>query len=439
VRLAERIASLDWARAGADMHALAARLYPICRSITGPGLRETLGILGESISLKTYEVASGTEVFDWTVPKEWTIRDAWIKGPKGDTVVDFKKSNLHVMGYSTPIRAKMPLADLRPHLFTLPDHPDWVPYRTSYYKETWGFCLSQRQLDSLPEGEYEVCIDADLKDGSLTYAECVLPGSSKDEVLLFCHVCHPSLANDNLSGMAVAVRLAQILGESERRHTYRLVFAPTVIGSIVWLHQNEHKVGNIRHGMTLALLGDPGQVQYKQSRAGDAPIDRAVAHVLKRSGNPHVIRPFTPYGYDERQFNSPGFRLPVGCLMRSPNGTFPQYHNSGDNLDFIKPEALADSLRIAAEALAVLEGDGKYLNLNPKCEPRLGKRGIYDGLKGKNALGDFELALLWILNQSDGGHSLLDIAERAGMAFSTVRRAADALEGCGLLKPTEVP
>lgn len=435
MRLPDLIPEIDAARAGAEMHALAARLYPVCRSITGPGLRETLAILGESMPLKTFEVPSGTEVFDWTVPKEWTVRDAWIKDSQGRKVVDFRASNLHVMGYSVPVRAKMPLSELRPRLFTLPDHPDWIPYRTSYYKETWGFCLTQRQLDSLPEGEYEVCIDSTLADGSLTYAECVLPGERADEILLFCHVCHPSLANDNLSGMAVAAQLARLLGRAERRHTFRLVFAPTVIGSIVWLHQNEAKAARIKHGLTLALLGDPGQIQYKRTRDGDAAIDRAIAHALKHSGKPHVLRPFTPYGYDERQFNSPGFALPVGCLMRSPNGTFPQYHNSGDNLDFIRPEALADSLAIAAGALAVLEGDGAYLNQNPKCEPRLGKRGLYEGLKGKNSLGDTELALLWILNLSDGRHSLLDIAERADMPFATVRRAADALEGCGLLKP----
>jgi aminopeptidase-like protein len=426
---------LDWDRAGAEMHALAARLFPICRSITGPGLRDTLKILQESIPLELTEVPSGSDAFDWTVPKEWTIREAWIKGPQGETVVDFKRNNLHVMGYSVPVRARMRLSDLRAHLHTLPEHPDWIPYRTSYYKEAWGFCLAQRQLDGLPDGEYEVCIDSTLADGGLTYAECVLPGASRDEILLFCHVCHPSLANDNLSGMAVAERLARLLGQVERRHTFRFVFAPTVIGSIVWLSRNEEKAKRIKHGLTLALLGDPGQVQYKQTRAGNAPIDRAIGHVLRHSGKPHVIRPFTPYGYDERQFNSPGFALPVGCLMRSPNGTFPQYHNSGDDLGFIRPEALADSLRVAAEALAVLEGDGAFLNLNPKCEPRLGKRGIYDGLKGKSALGDTELALLWILNQSDGAHSLLDIAERAGMPFATVRRAADALEGCGLLAP----
>jgi aminopeptidase-like protein len=427
--------SFDFPAAGARMHALAERLYPICRSITGEGLRETLRMIGEKIPLKNYEVPSGTEVFDWTVPKEWNIRDAWIKNSRGDKVVDFKKSNLHVVGYSTPVKARMKLADLKAHLHSLPDHPDWIPYRSSYYKESWGFCLSHKQLLALPEDDYEVHIDATLADGHLTYSECFLPGKVSDEVVIFAHTCHPSLANDNLSGLGVAVEIAQALGGADRHFSYRFLFCPTVIGPITWLARNEANVSRIKHGLVLALLGDAGALTYKQSRRGDAAIDKAMAHVLGHSDSPYSVRDFTPYGYDERQFCSPGFNLPMGCLMRSPNGTFPEYHSSGDNLDFIKPEALADSLRQCLRALAVLEGDGTYLNQNPKCEPRLGKRGIYEGLKGKPSLGDAELALLWILNFSDGKHSLLDIAERAGFPFATVRRAADILEGCGLLKP----
>lgn len=427
----------DYGAAGGRMHALAARLYPICRSITGPGLRETLGILGERIPLTLTEIPSGTPAFDWVVPKEWTIRDAWVKGPSGEKVVDFKASNLHVVGYSVPVRARMPLSELRPRLHSLPDRPQSVPYRSSYYKEDWGFCLADARLKALPEGEYEVCIDSDLKNGSLTYAECLLPGASKDEVLLFAHCCHPSLANDNLSGLGVAVELAQLLQKGDRRFTYRFVFAPTVIGPIAWLARNEALTANIKHGLVLALLGDSGSPTYKKSRRGNAPIDKAVAHVLARGGKPHTVKDFSPYGYDERQFCSPGFNLPVGCLMRSPNGTFPEYHNSGDDLAFLKPESLADSLRICVETLAVLEGDGYYLNQNPKCEPRLGKRGIYEGLKGKNNLGNAELALLWVLNYGDGANSLSDIAERAGMPFGAIRKAADILEGCGLLKASD--
>jgi aminopeptidase-like protein len=297
-----------------------------------------------------------------------------------------------------------------------------------------GFCLSEAQLRGLPEGEYEVCIDADLKDGSLTYAECVLPGRTDEEVLIFAHACHPSLANDNLSGLGVAVETASALMRCDRRYSYRFLFGPTVIGPIAWLSRNEAVTGRIRHGLVLALLGDAGALSYKRSRRGDAPIDRAVAHVLARSGRPHALRDFSPYGYDERQFCSPGFDLPVGCLMRSPNGTFPEYHNSGDDLAFLKPESLADSLRNVLGALEMVEGDGVYVNLNPKCEPRLGKRGIYDGLKGKSNLGETEMALLWVLNYGDGKHTLADIAAKAAMPFAAVRKAADILEGCGLLK-----
>jgi aminopeptidase-like protein len=423
---------------GDRMYALAERLFPICRSITGNGLRETLAILGEHIPLTLYEVPSGTEVFDWTVPREWNIRDAWIKDPSGARIVDFRASNLHVVGYSTPVQGKFSLADLKPHLHSLPDQPDWIPYRSSYYKDAWGFCLSHNQLLGLAEGEYEVCIDSTLADGHLTYAECFLPGKVEEEVIVFAHTCHPSLANDNLSGLAVAVEMAKALkalGAADRHYSYRFLFCPTVIGPITWLARNEANVHRIRHGLVLALLGDSGALTYKKSRRGDAAIDKAMAHVLKHAGAAHSLREFTPYGYDERQFCSPGFNLPLGCLMRSPNGTFPEYHSSGDNLGFIKPQSLAESLNVCLEALAVIEGDGKYLNQNPKCEPRLGKRGIYEGLKGKANLSNAELSLLWILNFSDGGHSLLDIAERAGYPFASIRAAADVLEGCGLLKP----
>lgn len=435
MRLDKVVEALDLPAAGARMHALASRLYPICRSLTGAGVRETLDALGGLLPLERHEIPSGTQVFDWEVPREWTIRDAWIKNAEGEKVVDFRAHNLHVMGYSTPVKATMSLAELRPRLHALPDRPDWIPYRTSYYKDNWGFSLTQKRLDALPEGRYEVFIDSSLDQGSLSYGECFLPGRTQDEVLLFCHICHPSLANDNLSGIAVAAELAGALQRADRRYGYRIVFCPSVLGAIAWLHANEANVSRIRHGMTLALLGDAGGMTYKRSRDGDAQIDRAAAHALKHCGAPHAIKDFTPYGYDERQFCSPGFNLPVGCLMRSPNGTFPEYHSSGDDLEFIKPWALADSLKQALAILSVLEGDGAYVNLNPKCEPRLGKRGIFEGLKGKDMLGDAEFALLWVLNQSDGGHTLLAIAERAGIPFAVIRRAADVLENCGLLAP----
>lgn len=426
---------------GAALHALAARLYPICRSITGDGVRETLGILGERIPLEVREVASGTPVFDWTVPREWNIRDAWVKNARGERVIDFRAHNLHVVGYSTPVRATMSLAELRPRLHADPAHPDWIPYRTSYYQEAWGFCLSQRALDALPDGDYEVVIDSRLADGALTWGECLVPGETTDEVIVSAHVCHPSLANDNLSGLVVATELARRLAARDRRPrlSTRFLFIPGTIGSIAWLALNEDRLGRIRHGLVAVNLGDPGIPHYKRSRRGDAVIDRAAAHVLAARGD-HRILPFSPYGYDERQFCSPGIDLAVGCLSRTPYGQFPQYHTSADDLDFIRPEALAASLDILEAIVAILERNRRYRNLSPKCEPQLGRRGLYAALGGRSDTRDRQMAMLWVLNQSDGGPGspdLLAIAERAGLPFALVADAAETLLAHDLLAPVE--
>ena len=416
------------------MYALAAELYPIFRSLTGDGVRSTLRCLAREIPLELHEVASGTPVFDWTVPEEWNIREAWIKDPQGREVVNLANHNLHVVGYSVPVRKKMPLSELKPRLFSLPGQPDLIPYRTSYYKKTWGFCLPHRDLERLEEGEYEVCIDSSLAHGSLTYGECYLAGSTAEEVLVSCHICHPSLANDNLAGIAVAVALARLLMARPRRLSYRLLFIPGTIGSITWLALNQAVIPRIRHGLVLTCAGDAGPVTYKKSRRGDAVIDRAMGHVLKTSGAAHRVEEFHPYGYDERQYCSPGLNLPVGCLMRSPHGTFPEYHTSADNLDLIQPQWLADTLMKALEAFNILEHNGRYVNLKPMCEPKLGNYGLYGGGGGQRT-GDFdELALLWVLNLSDGGNDLLAIAERSGMAFDKIQRAAEALVAAGLLR-----
>jgi aminopeptidase-like protein len=337
------------------------------------------------------------------------------------------------------VKAKLSLQELKQHLYALPDRPDWIPYRTSYYRETWGFCLPQRQLDSLPEDEYEAVIDSSLEDGSLTYAECLIPGRSKDEVLISCHACHPSLCNDNLSGLAVATFLAQALSRMERRFSYRFLFIPGTIGSITWLGRNEEVVPLIKHGLVLACVGDRGAFSYKKSRRGNAEIDRAVVHVLATSGNPYNIRDFSPYGYDERQYCSPGFDLPVGCLNRTQHGKFPEYHTSADNLSFVAPEALAGSLRLCLDVFRVLENNHTYQNLNPKCEPQLGKRGLYRLFGGLPDAGARELAMLWVLNLSDGQHSLLDIAERSGLRFEAIVQAAEALRQNELLAPVKGP
>jgi aminopeptidase-like protein len=426
---------VDQPNTGHEMYRLIAELFPICRSITGNGVRETLKILKNHIPLTTHNVPTGTQVFDWTVPREWNITDAYVKDSRGERVIDFRRSNLHVMNYSVPIKRRMSLAELRPHLFTLPNYPDWVPYRTSYYNENWGFCLSHNQLMQLRDEEYEVCIDSSLESGFLTYGQCVLPGDSSEEVLISCHVCHPSLANDNLSGITLALFLAKHLSSVRRKYSYRFLFIPGTIGSITWLSQHEAHTSRIKHGLVLASVGAGNKFTYKKSRRGNAEIDRATVNVLRHSDSSYDVIDFSPYGYDERQFCSPGFNLPVGCFMRTPNGQFPEYHTSADNMNFVQSSRLAESFEVALGILSVLENNGVYINPNPKCEPQLGKRGLYRSVGGVEGRVD-ELAMLWVLNLSDGNQSLLDIAERSGCAFDTIKRAADALLDHALLKPS---
>jgi aminopeptidase-like protein len=424
---------------GDEIYSLICELYPICRSITGEGFRETLARIRKEIALDVHEVPSGTQVFDWTVPKEWNIRDAYVKNSCGERIIDFKRHNLHVVNYSVPVHRKMSLAELRTHLHTLPDQPDWIPYRTSYYKENWGFCLSHNQLQTMREDEYEVCIDSALENGSLTYGQCYLPGENSAEVLISCHACHPSLCNDNLSGVAMATFLAKYLGQAQLRYSYRFLFIPGTIGAITWLSQNEDHVDAIQHGLVLTCVGDCGHITYKKSRRGDAEIDRAMAHVLKHSGRRYDIESFSPYGYDERQYCSPGFNLPVGCFMRTPHGKFPEYHSSADNLELMDAASLAHSLMTCLSVFYVLENNRSYRNQNPKCEPQLGRRGLYRAMGGNRDEKLQETAMLWVLNESDGEHSLLDIAERSGLAFDTVDNAAGLLLRHGLLKEVPAP
>lgn len=422
--------------AGAAMWAQVAALYPICRSITGNGVRETLRLVQRLIPLEIHEVATGTRVLDWTVPREWNIRDAYIATPDGRRVVDFRATSLHVMSYSVPVRRRMSLAELDQHLFSIPEHPDWIPYRTSYYNETWGFCLADRvRRDLRGDVEYDVCIDSTLADGALTYGELHLKGSKDDEVLFSCHCCHPSLANDNLSGIAVATYLARALAGRALRYSYRFLFVPGTIGPITWLARNEQAAARVKHGLVLACAGDPGPSTYKRSRIGNAEIDRAVEHVLRHSGTPYSVVDFTPYGYDERQYCSPGFNLPVGNLTRTPHGRFAEYHTSADNLDLVQPGFLQDTLSKLLAIVDVLERNGTYVNTSPKGEPQLGRRGLYRAFGGVTDATEMERALLWVLNQSDGSHSLLDVAERADMPFAAIARATDALLAAGLLRP----
>ena len=418
---------------GLEIYKLIEELYPICRSITGNGFRSSLEIMQKQIPIELHEVPSGTQVLDWVVPREWNIRDAYIKNSKGEKIIDFQQSNLHILNYSVPIHRKMSLAELKEHLFSLPEYEDWIPYRTSYYKENWGFCLPHRLLKSLQEEEYEVYIDSSLEEGNLTYGEYYLRGDLEDEFLISCHCCHPSMCNDNLSGMGVTVQLAKHLSQQKLRYSYRFLFIPGTIGSITWLSLNEAQASRIKHGLIVACVGDPGKMHYKKSRRGDAEIDRAVINVLEHSGDEYKIMDFSPYGYDERQYSSPGFNLPVGNLSRTPHGQFPEYHTSADNLDFVKAESLADSFSKYTEIISVVEHDKKYLNTNPKGEPQLGRRGLYSLMGGRKDASNYEMSLLWVLNLSDGAHSLLDIAERSGITFSSIQEAAKALIDCGLL------
>ena len=344
-----------------------------------------------------------------------------------------QQSNLHVLNYSAPVRATMSLDELKSHLFTIPEHPDWIPYRTSYYKEAWGFCLSHNQLLGMDAGPYDVYIDSSLEEGHLTYGEYRIAGETDDEVLISCHVCHPSLANDNLSGITVAVFLAQYLSRLPLRYSYRFLFIPGTIGAITWLARNRERVQAIKHGLVLTCVGDAGGFTYKKSRRGDADIDRAMQQVLKFSGATWQIEDFVPYGYDERQYCSPGFNLPVGCLMRSPWGRFPEYHTSADNLQFIQPLQLAGTLRVVIELMDVLENNKTYRNTMPYCEPQLGKRNLYRSTGGSD-IGVDNLAKLWLLNLSDGQHTVLDIAERSGIPFGVLREAADVLLAHDLLR-----
>ncbi len=424
----------DLAR-GREMHALAARLFALPRSLTGDGVRATLAALGELVPLTVVEVPTGTPVLDWTVPKEWNLRRAVLRGPGGEIVADTARRNLEVVGYSVPVRGRFPLAELRPRLHSLPDKPDLVPYRTSYWQESWGFCLPHRVLAALPDGEYEVEIDTTLADGHLTYGELLLPGVSPAEILVSCHVCHPALANDNLSGLAVSAFLARELAGRERRWSWRFLWAPGTIGAITWLARNEAATARIRAGLVAANLGDPGAFHYKRSRRGDTEIDRAVEIALRDLGVPHALEEFVPFGYDERQYCSPGFDLPVGLLSRTPWGRFPEYHTSADDLDFIRPEALAGSLAVYRAVAGVLEGNRRFRNLSPKGEPQLGRRGLYRALGGDDRGRERELALLWVLNQSDGGPDLLAIARRSGLPFERLREAAAALAAAGLIAP----
>jgi aminopeptidase-like protein len=417
------------------------RLYPLCRSLTGDGVRQTLAILADDLPqefpLQVHRVPSGTQVFDWTIPPEWNAHAAWIAdAATGERLVDLARHSLHLVSYSVPFEGRLDREALEPHLHSLPDRPAWIPYRTTYYARDWGFCLTQRQRDRLGPGPFDVLVDTTLDDaGELVYGELVLPGTGDradgdvaEEVLISSHVCHPSLVNDNLTGLTVATELARRIAGRRHRLTYRFVFAPGTIGSLTWLA--DHPGVRPAHLLVLTGLGGGGPLVYKRTRHGDRPIDRAAAHVVgRREGR---IIDYSPYGYDERQYNALGFDLPAGRLTRTPHGEYPEYHTSADSLSFVHDAELVEALTAIEEILEVLEGDASYLNLSPYGEPQLGRRGLYPKVGGRSA-DDAVMAMLWLLACADGDTPILAIAERAGLPFRVLRKAADDLVEAGLL------
>lgn len=419
------------------VYELAQRLFPICRSITGDGVRQTLQLVNEVIPLELHEVATGTQVLDWQVPREWNLLRGRLIGPDGQVIVDSAQNNLHVMSYSVPIQATLSLEELQPHLFSIPEHPDWIPYRTSYYAENWGFCLTDRVLKSLRPGMYKVDMQTTLEAGSMSYGEAIIAGQTDEQIIISAHVCHPSLANDNVSGITVGAHLAQWVASAPRRYTYRFIFAPTTIGAITWLAQHRPQLHKIKGGLILSCVGDPGAFTYKQTRFGDAMIGRMVAVALRDAGVEHRIRPFSAWGYDERQYGSVGFKLPVGCFMRTPNGEYPEYHTSADNLELVTAEALGQSLTVLKRVVEIIEADRCYINLQPYGEPQLGRRGLYDAIGGTSAPKQSQLAMLWMLNQSDGQTSLLEVAEKSGMEFGLLHQMAQTLVEHELLRESD--
>ncbi len=413
-------------------------LLPITRSLTGDGNRETLKILSKIVNFKITEVPSGTQCFDWTVPPEWNIYEAWIKDNQGNKIVDISENNLHILGYSEPFRGKLSYDELRPHLYSLPDQPELIPYLTSYYKRRWGFCLSHNQVTQLDQnGIYDVFIDSSLNNnGSMTIGEAVIEGKSGREILFSTYICHPSMANNELSGPLVSAFIYNRLHNLKNlKYTYRFLFIPETIGSVYSLSVNgEYWKANLDAGFVVTCVGDDGNFTYKKSRMGNSLADRAVELILKQTENEYNIVDFFPSGSDERQYCSPGFNLPVGSLMRTMYGRYPEYHTSADNKDFISFEAMEKSVLKYLEVIELIERNEKYINKMPYCEPQLGKRGLYPTLGSQKGTEEFVSAMMWILNLSDGTNDLIAISERSKIPIKNLIPVIDKLIENGILK-----
>jgi len=420
---------------GDNMYSMLKELFPICRSITGSGVRKSLEIIGRQISLRITEIPSGTRCFDWTVPDEWNISSASITDSKGRKVVDFADNNLHVVNYSEPFSGMLELDELMPHLHSIPAQPNVIPYRTAYYKRQWGFCLRHKDLLRLKKGKYRVEIKSSLKSGSLTFADAVIPGRTKKEIIVSSYLCHPSLANDSISGVVVATQLYKYLkARKGNYYSYRFIFVPETIGAIAYLKMHkEHFLKDVYAGLVLTCLGDSGPFNYKKTRQGDHALDMVCANVLKHSGHRYRIREFWLPGSDERQYSSPGFNIPVGSLMRSVYGEFKEYHTSADNLNFVKEKALEETLGMYKSVIEALESNFQYVNLNQFCEPHLSKYGLdTNPLKKDDPM--YISKILTLLNFSDGKHSLCEIADRLDMPVLELAEFAKILEQKKLIR-----
>lgn len=415
---------------GQSMYSLCVELFPICRSITGNGVRKTLSILNSVIGgeIVVREVPSGTQVFDWSVPKEWNIRNAWIKDSKGNKILDFKDNNLHVVGYSLPVNKKVNLEELKTIIYTQPEQPDAIPYVTSYYKERYGFCMTQNQKNNLKEDNYHIFIDSELKDGSLTYGEIIIPGDSNKEVFLSTYVCHPSMANNELSGPAVAIYLAKWLKSlPKRKYTYRIIFIPETIGSITYLSKNlKYLKENVIAGFNISCVGDNRTFSYVASRYGNTLADKVAKNVLHFYYPEYKEYSFLKRGSDERQYNAPGVDLPVCAICRSKYGEYPEYHTSKDNLDFISPEGLAGAFEVYKQCITVLENNYKY-KINVLCEPQLGKRGLYPTISQKGSY-DAIKAMTDFIAYADGNNDLIDISNIIGVSVKNLTSIIEKLK-----------
>jgi len=453
---------------GEDMMRLMHELFPICRSITGNGVRETLDIINEHISVKKVEIPSGKEVFDWTIPDEWNINDGYIIEPNGEKIVDFKKLNLHILNYSTPIEKIIELDDLKKHIFSDPNLPEVVPYVTSYYKKNWGFCMSQNQLDGLKEGKYKIKIDSVLEPGNLTFGEFYIKGKSEEEIIISTYICHPSMCNDNLSGVVLCTLLAKFFKNISLNYSIRFLFIPETIGAIAWLSLNEGNLSKIKHALNISDIGNKGKIIYKKSRRGNAQVDKIVRNILDDNHVSSKTIEFFPYGSDERQFCSPGINLPMGHLMREfydiTNDGIQKsgYHTSGDNFSIISQESLEEAYKICIQIIFELNkidvikkekeddrninfpNEEYYYNLKPKCEPQLGKYKIYEEIGEQEIGGKYDIrkkemryAIFWVLNYSDGNYSLKEISEKSEIKMEIIKNVANILEQKKLIKKIE--